>query len=231
MEQENVELSQYESAVNRLASAGNTVVMMANERRLLGVIALADQIRQESRKAIQDLKKEGIRVVMLTGDNEATAAAIAEQLELDDFFAEVLPEDKSSTVKKLQDEGHIVAMVGDGVNDAPALTQANVGIAIGAGTDVAVESAEIVLVKNNPRDILNLRLLSQRTMAKMRQNLTWDTGYNILAIPVAAGILRPVGVTLRPEWAALIMAASSIIVVTNALLLRRLQKKIDEVTI
>jgi Cu2+-exporting ATPase len=231
MEQENVELSQYEGEINRLASAGNTVVMVANKGKLLGIIALADQIRQESREALKGLKKEGVRVVMLTGDNEATAAAIAEQLKLDDFFAEVLPEDKSATVKKLQDEGHIVAMVGDGVNDAPALTQANVGIAIGAGTDVAVESAEIVLVKDNPRDILNLRLLSERTMAKMRQNLVWATGYNILAIPIAAGILRPVGVTLRPEWAALIMAASSIIVVANALLLRRLQKRIDEVTI
>ena len=228
MEQENVELSQYENEINRLASAGNTVVMVANEKKLLGVIALADQIRQESRDAIQGLKKEEVRVVMLTGDNEATASAIAKKLELDDFFAEVLPKDKSSTVKKLQDEGHIVAMVGDGVNDAPALTQANVGIAIGAGTDVAVESAEIVLVKDNPRDILNLRLLSQHTMAKMRQNLAWATGYNILAIPVAAGVLRPVGITLRPEWAALIMAASSIIVVTNALLLKRLQKRINE---
>ena len=228
MEQEEVDLSQYENEIDRLASAGNTVVMVANDRRLLGVIALADQIRQESREALQELKNEGVRVVMLTGDNEATAAAIAKKLELDDFYAEVLPEDKSSTVKKLQDEGHIVAMVGDGVNDAPALTQANVGIAIGAGTDVAVESAEIVLVKDNPRDILNLRLLSERTMAKMRQNLAWATGYNILAIPVAAGILRPVGVILRPEWAALIMAASSIIVVTNALLLRRLQRRIDQ---
>jgi Cu2+-exporting ATPase len=226
MDQEDIVLSEYEDEINRLASTGNTVVMVANDGSFLGAIALTDQIRQESKDAVQRLKKAGIQVAMLTGDNEKTASAIAEELELDDFFAEVLPEDKSKRIRDLQNEGHIVAMVGDGVNDAPALAQADIGIAIGAGTDVAVESAEIVLVRDNPEDVLNLKLLSEATMSKMRQNLVWATGYNAVAIPLAAGVLRPVGVTLRPEWAALIMATSSIIVVINALLLRRIQRKI-----
>ena len=184
MEQEKIDLSQYVNEIDRLASAGNTVVMVASDGKLLGVIALADQIRQESKETVHGLKEAGVRVVMLTGDNKATASAIAKELELDDFFAEVLPGDKSGAIKKLQDEGHIVAMVGDGVNNAPALTQANIGIAIGAGTDVAIESADIVLVKDNPKDILNLRLISERTMSKMHQNLAWATGYNAVALPI-----------------------------------------------
>jgi len=157
---------------------------------------------------------------MITGDNERTAKAIAEKAGVDGYLAEVLPKDKASEVKKLQDEGRRVAMVGDGINDAPALIQADVGIAIGAGTDVAIESADIVLIKSEPGDVLKLIRLSKATMQKMKENLVWASGYNALAIPVAAGILMPWGITLRPEWGALIMSASSIIVVTNALLLR-----------
>ncbi len=158
---------------------------------------------------------------MITGDNRVTAEYVGKELNIDKIFAEVLPEDKSKKVKELQKEGYVVAMVGDGINDAPALTQADVGIAIGAGTDVAIESADVVLVKNDPRDVSKLIKLSKKTMRKMKENLLWATGYNAVAIPSAAGILLPLGITLRPEWAALIMAASSIIVVSNALLLKR----------
>src|SRR5438552_447203 len=206
---------------NRLAAQGKTIVHAVIDDRLAGVIALADVIRDESREAVADLKSMRIRVAMLTGDNRATAAYVAGQLGLDTFFAEVLPGDKAATVEQLQKEGQRVAMVGDGVNDAPALVQADVGIAIGAGTDVAMESADIVLVRNNPRDVVRLIRLSQLTSRKMRQNLIWATGYNAFALPLAAGVGVPVGIVLRPEWGALFMAASSIIVVTNALLMRR----------
>jgi Cu2+-exporting ATPase len=163
----------------------------------------------------------GLEVAMLTGDNRQTAEYVAGELGLDTFFAEVLPEQKAETVKTLQGEGKTVGMVGDGINDAPALVQAEVGIAIGAGTDVAIESADIVLVKNDPRDVVKMIKLSKLTMRKMKENLVWATGYNAVAIPFAAGLLVPLGFVLRPEWAALIMAASSIIVVANALLLRK----------
>ena len=157
---------------------------------------------------------------MLTGDNKQAAAYVAKQLNLDTYFAEVFPDDKVKKVKELQKEGK-VAMVGDGINDAPALTQADIGIAIGAGTDVAVQSAEVVLVKNSPVEVAKLIKLSKETKKKMRQNLWWAAGYNIVAIPLAAGVLYPYGILLRPEWGALLMAGSSIIVVTNALLLKR----------
>ncbi len=188
---------------------------------MAGVIALADLIREESRDAVNALRAMGIQVAMLTGDNEATAAFVAKELGLDTFFAEVLPEDKSQAVAKLQAQGQTVAMVGDGVNDAPALVQADVGIAIGAGTDVAMESADIVLVKNDPRDVVRLIRLSRLTGQKMRQNLLWATGYNAVALPLAAGVGVSLGIILRPEWGALFMAASSIIVVVNSLLMKR----------
>jgi Cu2+-exporting ATPase len=162
---------------------------------------------------------------MITGDTERTARAVAEKAGVDGYLAEVLPRDKAGEVKKLQEEGRSVAMVGDGINDAPALLQADVGIAIGAGTDVAIESADVVLIKSDPSDVLKLIRLSKATMRKMKENLVWASGYNAVAIPVAAGVLTPWGITLRPEWGALIMSASSIIVVTNALLLRN--EKID----
>jgi len=204
-----------------LASQGKTVVHVVVEGRFAGVIALADQIRDESREAVAALQASGFRVAMLTGDNKATAAYVAEQLGLNTYFAEVLPGEKADAVKRLQSEGSVVAMVGDGVNDAPALAQADVGVAIGAGTDVAMESADIVLVRNDPRDVVRLVRLSRLTHRKMRQNLFWATGYNVVALPLAGGVAVPLGLVLRPEWGALAMAASSIIVVTNALLLKR----------
>jgi Cu2+-exporting ATPase len=158
---------------------------------------------------------------MLTGDKDEVAGEVGKTLGIDKVFSEVLPEDKVKKVKELQDEGYTVAMVGDGVNDAPSLAQAHVGIAIGAGTSVAIESAEIVLVKNNPLDVVRAINLSQKTDAKMKQNLVWATGYNVIAIPIAAGALAPFDIFLRPQWGALIMSASSVIVVANALLLRR----------
>ena len=164
----------------------------------------------------------GINVAMLTGDTEDVAQVIGKELGVDKIFAQVLPDMKVNKVKELQHQGHVVAMVGDGVNDAPSLTQAHVGVAIGTGTDVAVESADIVLMKNNPLDVVKAISLSRKTNEKMVQNLFWATGYNVLAIPTAAGVLYPAfGILLRPEWAALLMSASSIIVVFNALMLRR----------
>ncbi|NOZ62531.1 MAG: heavy metal translocating P-type ATPase, partial [Calditrichaeota bacterium] len=208
-------------SINKLAEQGKTVIFVADEKKLKGAIALADMIRDESREAVKALKAAGVQVAMLTGDNRRVAKYVAEELQLDTFFAEVLPGDKSEKIKELQAKGLKVAMVGDGINDAPALVQSDVGIAIGAGTDVAVESAKVVLVKNDPRDIAKLIILSRATMSKMKQNLIWATGYNAVAIPMAAGVLQPVGIILRPEWGALVMAISSIIVVANALLLRK----------
>lgn len=205
----------------RLSSQGKTVIYVAAEGTVKGIIALSDIIRDESMEAIAGLKKLGVKVAMLTGDNEIVAKYVSKELGVDTYFAQVLPGEKSSKIKSLQEKGYKVAMVGDGVNDAPALTQADVGIAIGAGTDVAVESAEIVLVKNDPRDIPRLITLSKKTMTKMKQNLVWATGYNVIAIPIAAGVLFPFGIMLRPEYAALIMATSSIIVVVNALTLKK----------
>ena len=204
----------------KLASQGKTVVYVADKSEVIGLIALSDVIREESREAVRLLQELGIKTAMLTGDNKQVAAYVAKQLNLDTYFAEVFPEDKVKKVIELQKEGK-VAMVGDGINDAPALTQADIGIAIGAGTDVAVQSAEVVLVKNNPVEVAKLIKLSKETKKKMRQNLWWAAGYNIIAIPLAAGVLYPYGITLRPEWGALLMAGSSIIVVTNALLLRK----------
>jgi len=187
-----------------------------------GVILLADEIREESKKTIEKLHDMGIKTAMLTGDTKDVAEVVGKKLKIDTVFAQVLPEDKVNKVKELQSRGNTVAMVGDGVNDAPSLTQAHVGIAIGAGTDVAVESADIVLMRNDPLDVVKAISLSRKTNSKMIQNLIWATGYNILAIPTAAGVFyQAFGILLRPEWAALLMSASSIIVVFNALLLRR----------
>ncbi len=204
----------------KLASEGKTVVYVSDKKEVFGLITLSDIIREESKEAVRLLKEMGVKTAMLTGDNKETAKYVADEIGLDEYFSEVLPEDKSDYVKKLQKKGK-VAMVGDGINDAPALTQADIGIAIGAGTDVAVQSAEVILVKNNPLDVAKLIRLSRETKKKMKQNLWWAAGYNLIAIPVAAGVLYPIGITLRPEWGALLMAASSIIVVTNSLLLRR----------
>jgi len=207
--------------LTELGRQGKTVVYAAADGQLVGAIGLADLIREESREAVTALKRMGVEVAMLTGDSRAVAEWVAGELGLDVVFAEVKPEEKAAKVKELQAQGKVVAMVGDGINDAPALVQADVGIAIGAGTDVAIESADVVLVKNDPRDVVKLIRLSRATMRKMRQNLVWATGYNAVAIPAAAGVFYPLGLVLRPEWGALIMAASTIIVAANALLLRR----------
>jgi Cu2+-exporting ATPase len=220
MKDMNVDISVADEKVKELAGQGKTVVYAAMDGKLVALIGLSDIIREESREAVRELKKMGIKVAMLTGDRKETAEYVAKELGLDEYFAEVLPEEKSAKVRALQDKGYIVAMVGDGVNDAPALVQADVGIAIGAGTDVAVESADIVLVRNDPRDIVKLIRLSRYTMRKMKENLVWATGYNSVAIPLAAGIAYP-AIVFRPEWAAILMTLSSIIVVANALLLKK----------
>jgi Cu2+-exporting ATPase len=216
-----MDMEEHEEAVSRLSSEGKTVVYVAVGGDLQGLIAMADIIREESQEAVKALKGLGLEVAMLTGDNKQTAAYVAKELGLNTFFAEVLPDQKAATIKGLQDQGRKVAMVGDGINDAPALVQSDVGIAIGAGTDVAVESADVVLIKNDPLDVAKLIRLSKSTMRKMNQNLVWATGYNVIAIPIAAGLLVPTGIVLPPEVAAITMSLSSISVTINALLLRR----------
>ena len=199
---------------------GKTVVHVLKDRRYIGSIALADVIREESREAVQALKGMGIKVAMITGDAEDVAAWVSKELSVDEYFSRVLPGDKAATVRKLQERGERVAMVGDGVNDAPALTQADLGIAIGAGTNVAIESAGIILVKNDPRDIPKIIKLSRLTYTKMIQNLFWATAYNVVALPVAAGALAVYGIMLQPAVAAIFMSVSTVIVAFNASLLR-----------
>lgn len=196
-------------------------VTVFRDGKLIGTIDVSDEVRTESKAAIEALHLLGLKVAMLTGDKKEIAEKVGNELGIDTVYSEVKPEDKVNKVKELQKMNHKVGMVGDGVNDAPSLTQANVGIAIGAGTDVAIESAEIVLVKSNPLDVVKVINLSKKTDAKMRQNLAWATGYNVLAIPAAAGAFMSFGIVLRPEWGALLMSASSLIVVANALLLKK----------
>jgi P-type Cu2+ transporter len=206
--------------VPEVVEQGKTVVYVLVDDHLEGAIALADVIRPESREALARLKAMGIRVMMLTGDSTAVARWVARELELDEYFAEVLPEAKSAKIKEVQARGLTVAMTGDGVNDAPALTQADVGIAVGAGTDVAIESADIVLVRSDPRDVTAIVELARATYRKMVQNLWWAAGYNVLAIPIAAGVLYPVGILLTPAVGAVLMSVSTVIVAVNARLLR-----------
>jgi len=208
--------------VQRAEAQGQTVVHLVQDQSPVASFALADVIRPESKQAIQQLHDLGIEVVMLTGDSQAVAQAVAEELGIDHYFAEVLPEDKDSKVSELQAQGKKVAMVGDGVNDAPALTRADIGIAIGSGTDVAVESADIILVQSNPLDVVKIFTLSRATRAKMIQNLWWAAGYNIVALPLAAGVLAQWGINLSPAIGALLMSISTIVVAINAQLLRRL---------
>jgi Cu2+-exporting ATPase len=202
---------------------GRTVLHVVVDGAVAGVVAVEDEIRPESREAIDDLHRLGVRVAMITGDSEAVAASVAQRLGIDEVAAQVLPADKADAVRRFQAGGRKVAMVGDGVNDAPALATADVGIAIGAGTDVAVESAGIVLVRSDPRDVVSAIELSRATYSKMIQNLVWATGYNLVAIPVAAGLLVPWGIDLPMAVGAIAMSASTIIVAANAQLLRRLR--------
>ncbi len=199
---------------------GQSVIYLVQQNEVRAALALADVIRPESREVVDRLHEMGVEVAMLTGDSEAVARAVADELGIDQYFAEVLPEDKDKKVQQLQDEGKRVAMVGDGVNDAPALTRADVGIAIGSGTDVAVESAGIILVKSNPMDVVNVVELSRASYRKMVQNLWWAAGYNIVALPLAAGVLAPWGILLSPAVGALLMSLSTVIVALNAQLLR-----------
>ncbi len=200
-------------------SEGKTVVFVLEDGKIIGAIALADIIKEESRDAIKMLRDMGIRCIMLTGDNKHVAKWVAKELGLDEFFAEVLPHEKSEKIRQLQKKGFTVAMVGDGINDAPALVQADVGIAIGAGTDIAIESADIIPVKNDPRDVVEIIKLSKKTYRKMLQNLIWASGYNAIAIPLAAGILYAYGIILTPAIGAVLMSASTVIVSINAKLL------------
>jgi Cu2+-exporting ATPase len=198
-----------------LMHQGKTVVVLLEDDRPLGALALADIVRKESREAVNALKSMGIRCMMLTGDNRYVAEAVSKELGLDEFFADVLPGEKAETIRKIQKEFSVV-MVGDGVNDAPALAQADVGIAIGAGTQVAIQTADIVLVRNNPGDVVNIIKLSRKTYSKMLQNLFWATGYNVIAIPLAAGVLYSWGILLSPAAGALLMSLSTVIVAANA---------------
>lgn len=209
--------------VGRLTKQGKTEVYLLLNSDVIGVILLADMVREEARRAISDLKQLGIKTAMITGDSKDVAVYIAGQLEIDQYFAEVKPEDKSNKVKELQLQGMKVAMVGDGVNDAIALTQADIGIAIGAGTDVAIKSADIILIKSDPSDVVKVIKLSRATYLKMTQNLIWATGYNIFAIPLAAGVLYNFGFVLSPAVGAILMSASTIIVALNAQFLRRVK--------
>ncbi len=207
--------------VDILAKEGKTIIYIATGNEIIGVFALADMIRNESREAIAGLKAVGIKTAMITGDSEEVAKWAANELGIDEYFAKVLPGEKAAKVKSLQNRGFKVAMVGDGINDAPALAQADLGIAIGAGTNVAIESAGIILVRNDPRDILRIIKLSCLTYRKMLQNLFWATGYNVAALPLAAGVLASRGILLTPAIAAIFMSLSTVIVAINALMLRR----------
>ncbi|WP_318531533.1 heavy metal translocating P-type ATPase [Methanohalophilus profundi] len=199
-----------------LTTQGKTVVFVVEEDRLIGAIALADIIRPESKQAIATLKERGIRCMMLTGDNGNVARWVSESIGLDEYFAEVLPQEKEGKIREIQDRGLRVAMTGDGVNDAPALARADLGVAIGAGTDVAVETADIVLVRSNPLDMITVLDLSAKTYGKMKQNLFWATGYNAIAIPLAAGVLAGQGILLSPAVGAVLMSLSTVIVAVNA---------------
>lgn len=214
---------QLQAATNQASSDGKTVVYVIEAKTILGAIMLADVIRAESKAAVKQLQGMGKRVAMLTGDSVGVAAWVSKELGITEYFAQVLPEHKAETVKQLQADGSRVAMVGDGVNDAPALTQADIGIAIGAGTDVAIESAGIVLASSDPRGVSKIITLSKRTYSKMIQNLVWATGYNALAIPLAAGVAASIGFVLSPALGAVLMSLSTIIVAINAQFLRRIK--------
>jgi Cu2+-exporting ATPase len=219
MDAERVDMAGMEQAAAQMQGAGRTVVHVARAGRLWGLIAIADAPRPTATATVRDLRARGVKVAMLTGDNQATAERVARELGIDIVLAEVLPGQKADQVKKLQGQGNKVGMVGDGINDAPALTQADVGFAIGAGTDVAMESADVVLMRSDPYDVVGAVELSRATLAKMHQNLWWAVGYNVVAFPIAAGVFYPL--TISPEIAALAMSGSSLLVAINALMLKR----------
>jgi Cu+-exporting ATPase len=212
----------HEKTIERLESQGKTVMLLAVNRKLVGLIAVADTLKEYSQEAVDVLHKLGKKVAIITGDNRRVGKAIADELGIDEVLAEVLPQEKSEEIKKLQNKGNVVAMVGDGINDAPALAQADLGIALGSGTDVAIETGEIILIKNDLRDVVLAIDLSKYTLRKIRQNLFWAFIYNTIGIPIAAGILYPLtGWLLNPTIAAAAMAFSSVSVVTNSLLMKK----------
>jgi Cu2+-exporting ATPase len=223
LQREGVELDGLLGRADNVAGEGRTAVLVAIDARAAGVIAIADAPRDTAADAVRALKDMGVRPVMLSGDSRATALRVAREVGIDEVIAEVLPADKAAKVAELQAQGRRVAMVGDGVNDAPALAQADVGIAIGAGTDVAVETADVVLMRSDPLDVATAITIGRGTLRKMHQNLAWAVGYNSLAIPLAAGALEPIGFILRPEVGAISMSGSSVIVAVNALALKRLR--------
>lgn len=230
MKENKVEMGEAEKFVPVLMSRGETIVICAVDGKAAAVTGAADPIKPTAKLAVEKLNALGIETIMITGDNKITAEAVGKKVGVKRVFAEVLPEDKAKYVKKLEDEGKFTGMVGDGVNDAPALAQADIGIAIGAGTDVAIETAKVVLMKSDPADILRAIRLSKATVRKMKENLVWASIYNLLAIPIAAGVLYPkFGITLRPEFSALLMSISSIIVATNAVLLNRAEKDLIKI--
>jgi Cu2+-exporting ATPase len=198
-----------------------TVVFVMVEDKLAGFIAMADEIREESYEAVKILRKAGIKLFMMTGDNEKVAKSVSDELGLDGYFANVLPDQKLKKVKEFQQQGEFVAMTGDGINDAPALATADVGIAVGSGTDIAAETADIILVNSNPKDIASLVLFGKATYNKMIQNFIWATGYNVVAIPLAAGVLYGAGILISPAMGAVLMSLSTVIVAINAQLLKR----------
>jgi Cu2+-exporting ATPase len=224
---EEQEITIDDDRVADLRKGGKTVVFVLDEGTAVGAIALSDLVREESRDAIARLKERNIRCLMLTGDSQAVAEAVAEELGLDDVFAEVLPDHKAEKVREAKQQGGVVAMVGDGVNDAPALLEADLGIAIGAGTDVAIDSADIVLVRDDPRDVLAILTLSKATWRKMLQNFGLATGYNVVAIPLAAGVGVAWGIVLSPAVGAALMSLSTVLVAINAKLLERVKKDIS----
>ena len=228
MEKNRIDIGKFEEKMKALEEDGKTAMLVAVDGEAAGLIAVADTLMEYSVEAVRTLQRMGLEVIMITGDNERTAMAIAKQVGMNRVLAEVLPEDKASEIKRLQDEGKTVAMVGDGINDAPALAQANIGIAVGSGTDVAMETGDIVLVKNDLRDVVISIQLSRATMSKIKQGLFWAFAYNTVLIPVAAGVLYPfMGVLLDPVFAAAAMAFSSVSVVTNASLLKRFKPKLE----
>ncbi len=227
MEENGISFKELEAKMREFEENGKTAMLVAYEDEIIGLVAVADTLKENSKEAIETLEKMGIEVVMITGDNAVTASAIAAEVGISRVLAEVLPEDKANEIKKLQKEGKLVGMVGDGINDAPALIQSDVGIAMGAGTDVAMESAKIVLIKNDPRDVVAALKLSRLTIHKIKENLVWAFGYNTIGIPIAAGILYPIynRILITPELAAALMALSSISVTTNSLLMKRSKLK------
>jgi Cu2+-exporting ATPase len=228
MEEKGVWTKKSQSVLIPLSQAGKTPVFVAGTKSILGIIALSDEVKPESKTAVDELHELGVKVAMLTGDTKEAADPVARELGIDMVFARVLPEDKYKHIMSLQESGSIVVMAGDGVNDAPALKQADAGVAIGAGTDVAVEAGDIVLTQSNPQHLVRLIILSRKVYAKMVQNLWWALGYNILAIPAAAGLFIPLGFRLTPAFGALLMSLSSVIVVVNAMTLRKADLKVKD---